>query len=229
MKTLGMIGGISWASTIEYYEGINKAVNQRVGGAEYPRLVLYSLNFGEVQAMAARNDWDAFFEMTAGIAPHLRSAGAEGLLLCANTAHIVADRLQERVGLPIINIMDATARAVTAAGIKTVALLGTQYTMEMDFFRDRLTTHGITTIIPAADDRAFIHASIFEELARGIVRDDTRGRYVRIISSLGDAGAEGAILGCTEIPLLIKAKDTHLPTFDTTAIHVAAATEFILS
>jgi aspartate racemase len=227
MKVLGLIGGISWASTIDYYRGINEEVNRRLGGLQYPQLAIYSLNYADVQDIGKRDAWHEFLELTTRIGTHLRDTGAEGLLLCANTAHIVADELQQRLGIPIINIVDETAKAINAKQLRTVALLGTRYTMEKEFFKSRLLRAGITPLIPDDDDRAFIHATIFDELGRGECRPETKARYLETISKLENQGAEGAILGCTEIPLLIKQSDSHLPLFDTTAIHVHAAADFI--
>jgi aspartate racemase len=227
MRTLGLIGGISWASTIDYYRGINEEVNRRMGGSTHPQLVLYSLNYGEIQEYARRDDWAGFLELTTRIGTHLRDAGAEGLLLCANTAHIVADDLQARLRIPLINIIDVTAQAIAAKGLSVVSLLGTRYTMEKDFFRDRLKRAGISTIIPGGAERDFIHSTIFGELGRGDIRAETKSRYLEIIDRLAAQGAQGSILGCTEIPLLIKQSDTQWPVFDTTATHVQAAAEFI--
>ena len=228
MRTLGMIGGMTWLSTAEYYRGVNEEVHRRTNGSHYPRLPMYSLDFEEVRGYTQRNDWDGFLELASGVARHLRDSGAEGLLLCANTAHIVADRLQERVGLPVINIIDATARAIAAAGLSNVALLGTRFTMELDFFRDRLRKNGISASIPDKGDREFIHASIFDELSHGVFRDETKARYLEIIDGLQRSGVQAAILGCTEIPLVVKPQDVKLPLFDTTEIHVGAAADFIL-
>jgi aspartate racemase len=229
MKTLGLIGGMSWVSTIEYYRGINERVNERLGGAQYPRCIIHSMNFADMQDFNDRRDWDGFLEMTSGIGRDLRNAGAEGIVLCANTAHIVAERLQDRVGLPVIHIADATADAVTAAGLNAVGLLGTRFTMELDFFKERLARRGIEALIPSDGDRAFIHESIFTELGRGVLRDETRARYIDVMSRLAADGAQGVILGCTEIPLLVKQEHASLPLFDTTSIHVGAAVEFILA
>jgi aspartate racemase len=224
-----LIGGISWASTIDYYRGINEEVNRRLGGLTYPQLAMYSLNYAQVQDFGKRDAWNEFLELTTRIGTHLRETGAEGLLLCANTAHIVADDLQQRLGIPVINIIDATAHAIQTKQLETVALLGTRYTMEKDFFKDRLKRAGINPIIPNDEDRAFIHHTIFEELGRGELRPETKTRYLSIISTLEAQGAQGAILGCTEIPMLIKAGDSHLPLFDTTELHVQAAADFITS
>lgn len=227
MRVLGIIGGISWASTIDYYRGINEEVNRRLGGLTYPQLAMFSLNYGQVQDFGKRDAWNEFLELTTTIGTNLKATGAEGLILCANTAHIVADELQQRLGIPVINIVDETAKAINAKKLSTVALLGTRYTMEKAFFRDRLKKAGITPIIPDDDDRAFIHHTIFEELGRGELHAATKARYLDIIRKLEAQGAQGAILGCTEIPMLIKAPDSHLPLFDTTELHIQAAADFI--
>ena len=229
MRVLGLIGGISWASTIDYYRGINEEVNRRLGGLQYPQLAIFSLNYAQVQDFGKRDAWHEFLELTTRIGGHLKETGAEGLLLCANTAHIVADELQGRLGIPVINIVDETAKAINAKGLKTVALLGTRYTMEKEFFKERLRRAGINPLIPDDGDRDFIHATIFDELGRGECRPETKARYLETIAKLEKQGAEGAILGCTEIPLLIKQSDSHLPLFDTTGIHVQAAADFITS
>jgi aspartate racemase len=229
MKTLGLIGGMSWISTIEYYRGINESVNKSLGGSQYPRLVMYSLNSADVQDVIARGDWDGFLEIMAKPAEYLRDAGAQAILLCSNTSHVVADRLQAAVGLPVISVVDACAKAIKAAGLDRVELLGTRATMELEFFGTRLKQNGISVLIPSEADRAFIHASIFEELGRGVFHVETKRKYLAIISALHAAGAQGAVLGCTEIPLLIRPDDVPLPVFDTTAIHVAEAAQFILS
>lgn len=228
MKMLGLIGGMSWIATIDYYRLINEQVNQRLGGSEYARCIIYSFNYGEIMALNATQDWDGVLERVVGACACLREGGAEGLVLCANTLHLIADRLQDRVGLPVIHIAEAAAGGVQRAGLRRVALLGTRFTMEMDFFKERLARHRIETAIPAEADREFIHASIFEELGKGDFRPETKARYLRIIASMAEQGAEGAILGCTEIPLLVKQEDCPVPIFDTTALHAAAAVSFAL-
>jgi len=229
MKMLGLIGGTTWLSTLDYYRLLNEGVNQRRGGNEYARCLLYSLNFGDIVKINERRDWDAALELFADAAMRLKNAGAEGLVLCANTAHVIADRLESRVGLPLIHIADATAHAIRKAGLERVSLLGTRYTMELDFFKDRLAWHGITAVVPNADEREFIHGTIFGELAKNVIRPETRDRYLRIMDRMATQdGARGAILGCTEIPLLIKQSDTKIPVFDTTALHAAAAVDFAL-
>jgi aspartate racemase len=230
MKMLGLIGGTTWLSTVDYYRLLNEGINERLGGMQYARCLLYSLNFGDIVAINERQDWDAALELFADAASRLKNAGAEGLVLCANTAHVIADRLEKRIGLPLIHIADATAKEIRAAGLERVSLLGTRYTMELDFFRDRLAWHGVTAVTPNADERAFIHGTIFGELAKNVIKAETRDRYLGIIDRLAmQEGARGAILGCTEIPLLIKQPDTSIPVFDTTALHARAAVDFALS
>jgi aspartate racemase len=228
MRTLGMIGGTSWVSTIDYYRLINEGINARLGGNQFARCVVYSLNFGDVEQFVIHQNWDGFLEMATDAGTKLKRAGVEGVILCANTAHIVADRLQPRLGLPLIHIVEATAAAIKAQGLTRVTLLGTRVTMEADFFRDGLARHGITALTPPPADREFIHRSVFDELGRNIIRDETRARYLDVIGTLRKQGSEGVILGCTEIPLLIQQKHLDVPAFDTTAIHAAAAVEFML-
>jgi aspartate racemase len=229
MKTLGLIGGTTWLSTIEYYRLINEGVAARLGGNQAARCIVHSFNFGDIVEINKREDWDALFELVRDAAVNLRKSGVDGIVLCANTLHIIADRLEERVQLPLIHIVDATAAEIRRAGIERVSLLGTRFTMEKPFFKDRLAWHGITPTIPEPDDRAFIHESIFSELGKNIFTDETRARYVSIIESLSKQGARASILGCTEIPLLVKQTDTTVPVFDTTAIHARAAVDFALS
>ena len=230
MKMLGLIGGTTWLSTVDYYRLLNEGINKRLCGNEYPRCLLYSLNFGDIVKINQRQDWDAALELFADAATRLKTGGAEALVLCANTAHVIADRLEKRIGLPLIHIADATADAIRRAGLERVALLGTRYTMELDFFKDRLAWHGVTAVVPNPEERDFIHDSIFGELAKNVIRPETRERYLRIMDRMAKQdGARGAILGCTEIPLLIKQSDTTMPVFDTTALHTAAAIDFALS
>jgi aspartate racemase len=230
MKTLGLIGGTTWLSTVDYYRLLNEGINARAGGMQYARCILYSLNFADIVKINERQDWDAALELFGDAAARLKAAGAEGLVLCANTAHVIAERLEQRIGLPLIHIADATARAIRAKGIERVALLGTKYTMELPFFRDRLAWHGITAVTPNDGEREYIHGTIFGELAKNEIRPETRKRYLEIIDRMAQQeGVRGAILGCTEIPLLIKQSDTKVPVFDTTALHAGAAVDFALS
>lgn len=229
MRMLGLVGGVTWHSTIDYYRLINEGVNAKLGGSQSARLVLHSLNFGEIAELSARHDWDAVLDIIGPAAAHLKQSGAEALVLCANTMHVIADRLENQVGLPVIHIVDATAQAIRHAGLDRVTLLGTRYTMELDFFKDRLAWHGVTAVIPEAEDREFIHQSIFSELGKNVILEATRSRYLSIMDTLAEkSGSQGAILGCTEIPLLIKQNHASQPVFDTTALHSRAAVEFAL-
>jgi aspartate racemase len=225
-RTLGLLGGTSWVSTVDYYRMINEGVNAKLGGNEFAKCIIHSFNYGDIQKLTFARDWDGVLTLISAAARHLVSAGAEGIVLCANTMHVIADRLAAQIDAPVIHIVDATATAIRASGADHVALLGTRFTMEMDFFRDRLASHGITAVIPDEEDRNFIHTSIFGELGHGVVTAATTQRYLDIIGTMAKQGAQGAILGCTEIPLVVKPADTPLPTFDTTAIHAAAAVAF---
>jgi aspartate racemase len=230
MKTLGLIGGTTWLSTVDYYRLLNEGVNERLGGMQYARCLLYSLNFADIVKINETQDWDAALELFGDAATRLKNGGAEGLVLCANTAHVIADRLEKRIGLPLIHIADATAHAIRSAGIERVSLLGTRYTMELSFFKDRLAWHGITAVTPNPAERDFIHRTIFGELAKNEIKAETRDRNLEIMYRMAQKdGARGAILGCTEIPLLIKQRDTAIPVFDTTALHTRAAVDFALS
>jgi aspartate racemase len=228
MKTIGIIGGISWLSSIDYYRIINEQINQRLGGVEAGRIILYSVNFGEVKTLTLQDDWDALARMVSDAARKLQNAGADCLLIGANTMHKIAGEVQKAISVPLIHIAQVTAAAVQSAGIKKVALLGTKYTMEFDFYPEKLREYGIDTIIPESDDREYVNASIYNELGKGIFTDAMREQYKKIIGRLADKGAEGVILGCTEIPMLIKQADSPIPVFDTTWLHATAAVNFAL-
>jgi aspartate racemase len=234
MKTLGLIGGTSWISTIDYYTLLNRLVGERLGGAASAKLLLYSVNFEEYKGRVLAGAWSEVAVEWTAIARMLEHAGAEGLMFCANTPHAMADEIQAAVGIPLIHIAEATARAIGEKGLKKVGLLGTKATMELPFYRERLARHGIEVVIPDETERVFINNSIFNELTNGIFRDETKAAYRKIISRLGStapegAGVQGVIFGCTEIPLLIKPGDCPMPVFDTTAIHCKAGADFMLS
>ena len=229
MKTLGLIGGTTWLSTVDYYRYINQITGERYGGDASARLILYSVNFSEFKAWADAGDWDTITERLSEIAAKLKTAGAEAIVLCSNTTHIAADAIQQSIGIPVLHIVDAVAKEIENLPAKKVALLGTRFTMEKDFYKSKLLGFGIETIIPEAEDRDFIHNSIFDELGKEIFRDETKQRYLEIIDKLNREGAEGIILGCTEIPLLIKQSDCSVPVFDTTLIHAKYAVDFALS
>ena len=229
MKTIGMIGGISWESSATYYRLTNTLVRERLGGNANAKSVLLTVEFPEVVALQEAGDWETLSAMMQACARHLEQAGADCLLLCANTMHKVAPAVERAVRIPLIHVVDVTAAAIRAAGIKRVGLLGTRYVMEQAFYRERLEQNGVETIIPGDEDRAMLHRVIFDELTQGVLRDESRQAYREVIERLAVEGAEGIILGCTEISMLIKPTDVALPIFDTTALHAAAAVEFALA
>ncbi|MCC6476340.1 aspartate/glutamate racemase family protein [bacterium] len=229
MKTLGLIGGTSWASTLEYYRIINELVHEKLGGVSGARMILWSVNLAEFVEMVQTKGKDSVAGHHSEIAKKLEACGAEGLVICANTPHIAADEIQKSIRIPIIHIADATAKEILARGLKKVALLGTTLTMEEPFYRDRLARYDIETMIPEPDERAWVHGTIFEELSRNIFTKETKQKYLDLVGKLSDRGAQGIILGCTEIPLLLNQADTSVPLFDTTLLHARAAAEFALS
>jgi len=229
MKILGLIGGISWVSTVDYYKFINQGVNEKLGGLNFAECLIHSFNYADIKRNNDANDWDKTLEMITKASLNLKYGGAEAIVLCANTMHLIADRLAQNIQLPVIHIASATADAITKAGIKNVGLLGTKFTMERDFFTNKLNEKGIEAIIPDDDERDFLHYTIFEELGRGIINPETKAYYINVINKLIARGAQGIILGCTEIPLLINNNDVDIPLFDTTSIHAKAAVEFALS
>lgn len=230
MKTIGLLGGMSWESTIPYYRLINEGVKARLGGLHSARLVLHSVDFHEIEACQSTGDWDRAGAILADAAVGLQQAGAEGIVLCTNTMHKVADAIAARCQVPFLHIADATGRAIAAKGQRRVALLGTRYTMEQTFYRGRLQAQfAIETQIPEADDRARINQIIFDELCLGTFSEASRDYYLQVIAALAEQGAEGVIFGCTEIGLLVPAELSPLPVFDTAAIHAEDAVNFMLS
>ena len=230
MKTIGLLGGMSWESTIPYYRLINEGIKQRLGGLHSASLLLHSVDFHEIEACQANGEWEKAGEMLAEAATGLQRAGAEGIVLCTNTMHKVAEQIEARCSLPFLHIADATGRAISQHNMSRVALLGTRYTMEQDFYRGRLTQQfAIETLIPEADDRQRINQIIFDELCLGRFTDASRDYYLQVIQRLAEQGAEGVIFGCTEIGLLVPTERSPLPVFDTAAIHAADAVEFMLS
>lgn len=230
MKTIGLIGGMSWESTVQYYRFINERVRERVGGLHSARCVLYSFDFDEIEAFQRSEDWERAAEMLSGAARALERAGADLLLICANTMHIVADAVERAVRLPLLHIADATAERIRAQGLRRVVLLGTRITMQRDFYRGRLEQrHGLEVLVPPREEHERINAVIFDELCRGQVRDDSRAALVGIIRRMAEAGAEGVILGCTEIGLLVGPADSPVPLFDTARIHAEAAVDHALA
>ena len=230
MKTLGLIGGMSWESTIPYYRIINETIRERLGGLHSARLILYSVDFHDIERLQRAGAWDEAGRTLADAARSLEAAGAEGLALCTNTMHKVAAAIEAAVTIPLLHIADPTAAAVKRAGLRAVGLLGTRFTMERDFYRGRLMErHGLTAIVPDAADREIVHRVIYDELCRGDIRAESRARYREIMRRLVDAGAEGIILGCTEIALLAGPEDAPVPLFDTTRLHARHAAEWALN
>jgi len=225
MKWLGLIGGTSWHSTAIYYRCLNELALQKRGGVSSAKCILVSLDFEEIVQNQSGGDLSKNAPLVLDAARRLKAAGAEAIVLCANTMHFYVDQVIAETGLPVVHIAEETAKAIQAQGLKKVALLGTKFTMEMSFFRDKLTAAGIDYVVPNEADRAFIHQTIQDEMGRGLFTEPTRARYIAIIESLD---AEGAILGCTEIPMLLKPGDVSIPTFDTTVIHATAASSLAL-
>jgi aspartate racemase len=224
-----MLGGMSWESSAEYYRLANEMVRDRLGGLHSARLVLASVDFADIEHLQVTGQWERAGEVLAGVARQLEAAGAELLVLCTNTMHKVADQIQAAVPVPLVHLADATAAAVRRAGMTTVGLLGTAFTMEQPFYRDRLTGHGLTVLVPPARDRAEVHRIIYEELCLGELRETSRQVYRDVISRLAQAGAQGVILGCTEIELLVGPEDSPVPVFPTTRLHVEAAVDRALA
>jgi aspartate racemase len=228
MKTLGLLGGMSWESTLPYYRIVNERVRDRLGGLHSAKLVLHSVDFAEIEALQHAGRWDEAGLLLADAARGLRAAGADALVLCTNTMHRVAPAIEAAVDLPLLHIADATARRLHDAGLDRIALLGTRFTMEQAFYRDRIEAAGIGVIVPDADDRERVHRVIYEELCLGRLFKDSREDYRRIIAALVARGAQGVILGCTEIGLLIGERDAEVPLFDTTRLHAEAAADWAL-
>lgn len=229
MKTLGLIGGMSWESTVPYYRIVNERVRERLGGLHSAKLVLHSVDFAAIETLQRADDWATAGAILADAARGLRAAGAEAIVLCTNTMHLVAPAIEAAVDVPLLHIADATAARIRAAGLDTVALLGTRFTMERDFYRARIEAAGIAVLIPDAADRETVHRVIYDELCLGRIRDESRAAYRAIIAGLVARGAQGAILGCTEIGLLIGEGDAPVPLFDTARIHAEAAADWALA
>lgn len=228
MKKIGLIGGLTWVSTLEYYRLLNELVNERVGGSEAAEIILYSVNFGPIKKMTEAGDWNGISAIICHAARVLEKAGADCLMLGANTMHKIASEIQDSINIPLIHIATITAHAINRQNMKRVALLGTKYTMQLDFYKNALAQYGIDTLVPGEKDIELINTSIYTELGKNIFLPATRQHYVEIINGLANRGAEGVILGCTEIPMLIKQTDSSIPVFDTTCLHAMAAVEFAL-
>jgi aspartate racemase len=226
MKTLGLIGGMSWESTVPYYRFINEAIKVRLGGLHSARLVLYSVDFEEIARLQHAGDWDAAGHVLADAAQRLERAGAEALVICTNTMHKVAPAIEATVRIPVLHVVDAVAEEIRAAGFNKVGLLGTRFTMEQPFYAQYLARHGLTTLVPEQADRDLVHRVVYEELCLGKIVDASREAYRRIMARLVTQGAEAIILGCTEISMLVGTQDASVPLFDTTAIHARKAAEW---
>ncbi len=229
MLTIGLLGGMSWESSALYYRLLNELVRERLGGLHSAECTLFSVDFAEVGQMQVEGRWEDAGRMLAEAAKVLEAGGCELVMLCTNTMHKVADAIGDAVSVPLVHLADTTAAAVSAGGIETVGLLGTRFTMEQPFYRDRLAGHGLTVLVPPADDQATVHRIIFDELCLGVVSDSSRAAYQEVIDRLVDSGAEGVILGCTEIELLIEQEHASVPVFPTTLLHVRAAVELAMS
>ena len=216
-------------STSDYYKLINEGVNDKLGGLNFAECIIYSFNYADIKKNNDNDDWDGTLAMITKAWGSLVSAGAEAIILCANTMHLIADKLQEKINVPIIHIASVTAQEISKQKISKVGLLGTKFTMEREFFRNKLSDRNIETLIPEVADRDFVQDTVYYELGKGIIKEETKQRYLSIINDLVEEGAEGIILGCTEIPLIIKQEDVSVKVFDTTLLHSAAAVEFILS
>lgn len=228
MRTLGLLGGMSWESTLPYYRVINERVRERLGGLHSARLLLYSVDFADIEAMQHAGDWDAAGRVLADAAARLQQAGAQALVICTNTMHRVADQVEAAMGIPLLHIADATARRIHDTGVHSIGLLGTRFTMEQAFYRERLEHSGLEVLVPDAAARERIHAIIYDELCRGVIRDESRAFYREVIAGLVAQGAQGVVLGCTEIGLLVEAADAPVPLFDTARIHAEDAADWAL-
>ena len=222
MKTIGLLGGMSWESSIEYERLINEGVRERLGGTHSADLVIRSYDFARIEALQAVGDWDRAGDLLAADAAMLEAAGAEIIVLCTNTMHLLADRIEAAIGVEFLHLADATADAVIGAGLRSVALLGTRYTMEQEFYRGRLERRGLAVIVPGEPDLTTVHDVIYDELVQGVIRAESKARYLEVIGRLVDRGATGVIAGCTEIELLVGPGDVEIPYFPTTAIHAAS-------
>lgn len=223
MKVIGMIGGMSWESTVTYYKIINETIKKQLGGFHSAKILLYSVDFYEIEKYQSHEEWDKSAELLADIAEGLEKAGADFIVICTNTMHKVVPEIKKRISIPVIHIAEATAETLKENGIQKVGLLGTKYTMMQDFYKEKIINTGVEIFIPDETDIEVINAIIYDELCKGIVKESSRRKYLEIIDKLAKQGAEGVILGCTEIGLLVRQEDTNIPVFDTTLIHARKA------
>ncbi|MFC1696219.1 aspartate/glutamate racemase family protein [Pseudomonadota bacterium] len=229
MKTVGLLGGMSWESTIGYYREINEGVKKALGGLHSAKIAMYSVDFAPIEKFQHEGDWEATATVLTEAAQNIQSAGADFLLICTNTMHIVAPQIEKSIDIPLLHIADATAQVLVQEGIKTVGLLGTAFTMEQDFYKGLLREkYGLDVQIPNEEDRKFVHETIYRELCLGKIQANARTEFLRIIDMLANQGAKGVILGCTEIGMLVSQQDTNVRLFDTTAIHAAKAVEYAI-
>jgi aspartate racemase len=229
MRRLGLLGGMSWESSVEYERIINEYVRDEVGGVASADLIIRSFNFADIEALQAAGEWDRAGDLLAEAAVHLQGSGAEAIVICTNTMHLLVDRIEQALDVPVLHIADATAAAVKAAGIDVVGLLGTRYTMEKDFYAGRLVSrHGLEVLVPEEPDRTLVHDVIYDELVSGVISDSSRAAYLGVIERLNQRGARGIIAGCTEIELLVRPEDVTVPYFPTTRLHAEAAARFAL-
>jgi aspartate racemase len=229
MKTIGFIGGTTWHSSIDYYRLMNEMVNEKLGGAHSCQMLMYSVEFEEIKRLTFTEDWDGIAKIISSIAVTLQTAGADCIILGANTMHNIADKVQEKINIPLIHIAEATATEILKQKMNKIALLGTKYTMQMDFYKNKLAEKKIATLIPKEDDMEFINNAVYEEMGRGIFLPATKQRVINIIDELQQRGAQGVILGCTELPILIKQEDISIAAFDTALLHAKAAVAFALA
>jgi len=229
MKPIGLIGGLTYVSTIEYYRYLNQLANEKLGGAETVEVIIHSVNFGEIKKFTEADDWKKLLEIMRNAAIELEAAGAGCLLIGANTMHKIADEIQAAIKIPVIHIAEAVAKEILKNGLKKAGLLGTKYTMQLGFYTDHLAKYGIETIIPEQEDVDFLNYTIYNEFGRNLFLPETKARYLKIISTLKERGAEGIILGCTEIPILLKQPDCDILLLDTTKIHSKAGVDHVLS
>jgi len=229
MKTIGLIGGTGWTSTTDYYRLINQETNRLLGGLNSARCILYSFNYADINECNLRDDHEGVYRYVLDAAQKLKNASADFLVLCANTLHQYVDRLNDEIKFPIVHIADASAAEIKRKGISTIGLLGTRFTMEMDFYTKKLSEAGITSLVPDKPGRNYIHSIIMDELLKENIREESRKHFLEIIGSLETRGSQGIVLGCTEIPLLIKQEHTHLPVFNTLELHAKAAVEYALN
>jgi len=228
MKTIGIIGGITWLSSIDYYRMLNEMIVERTGGRDTGKIILYSLNFGEIKTLTEADNWNELANITCEAARRLEKGGADCILIGANTMHKISDTIQASVKIPIIHIAEITANAAANLHLKKVALLGTKYTMRLPFYKEKFAKRNISTIIPVDDDIEYLNYTIYNVMGKGIFTNEIKQRLLQMIDELVNRGAEGIVLGCTEIPILIKQEDCTVPVFDTTALHAKAAVDFAL-